>query len=100
MSSKPGQLFLLVVFLIHFFVFLRLALVRQKSDHLLFTVTFLLLISSLVLRLWWPDIEIFNRHLHFGLRTAAWVTSPVAAWLYLRRRLREKKERTRGGTMS
>lgn len=81
-----GAAALLIIFGIHFAVFVLMALRSHRLYQWMAVTAFGLLIAAIVISIWWPAYEIFNRPLHHGLRVLAWIATAVAAVLFLRHR--------------
>ena len=60
MWPDTGATALLVIFCIHFAVFVLLALRTHHCYQWMAVMTFGLLIAAVVTSIWWPAFEIFN----------------------------------------
>ena len=81
-----GSGVLLIIFCIHFAVFLVLALRSHQTYQWLAVITFSLLIAAITVNVWWPTLEAFNQPLYQGLRVLSWIATAATAVLFLRRR--------------
>ncbi len=77
---------ILIIFIIHFVIFLRLSLLRRKAHHVLATVSFLMLIMFSSIRLWAPRMMLFGHPVHIYFRISAWFTSATTLAVYVRNR--------------
>jgi hypothetical protein len=84
------NVFLVILFLIHWIAFTRLAMLRSLVYFWLLSLLFFLLTMSFSLRLLYPNIEVAGQPLHLLLRYGAWaltgVTIPILI-VRLRQRL-------------
>ncbi len=79
-------LILLVVFVIHFVVFIRVALKKKERYYWLVSTTFFLLVLSFSSRLWFERIEIAGVPAYWMPRVAAWACTAFAIYLAVQRR--------------
>jgi hypothetical protein len=77
----------MVVFIIHFLVFLFLYVRHRRNYYLFIMISFVLLTSYAAMRIWWYDITLFGHFAHSYLRLAAWVFTGLGLLLYLRFKL-------------
>jgi hypothetical protein len=77
---------LLVVFVIHLVLFLRIALKRRERYYWLVSLTFLLLVISFSSRLWLSDLLIGKIPAYWFPRVAAWGCTITVIVLAIRRR--------------
>ena len=78
---------LIIVFIVHFLVALKLYLKRKRAHAFFLMCSFLLLIIYFVTRLLWFDLELFGYHVHAYFRIAAWTTTALGLSLYVRFKL-------------
>ena len=88
--AKPASLILLIIFAIHLAVFSKLAVQFQKGYQWMGVLTFALLITDQILRIWVPIVPPIEYRIHFWLRTAAWLASGLTIGLYLRQRWKNR----------
>ena len=82
---------LLIIFIIHFAIFLRLAIIHKKDYYVFFSITFFLLILSFSVRLWWYEMEIGGFKSYQHLQMTAWLTTAVALIMTIRSKYRKWK---------
>jgi hypothetical protein len=90
---------LLVVFVIHLALFVRLALKKKEGYYWLVSTTFFLLVLSFSSRLWFESIIIFGIPVYWFPRIAAWMCTAVAVTFAIRRKMfshRTAQEETSG----
>ena len=85
--------FLLINFAIHLAVFLWLAVKRRKAHHYVFCLTFLLLVLSFSLRIWFPEAEFNGQKLYWYFRMSALATTAAALLLLYRSKQRKTAEK-------
>jgi hypothetical protein len=77
---------MLVVFVIHFSVFVRLATRRRQSYYVAVSTTFAFLILAFGLRLTAPDFALVGIPAHRMARWMAWASAALSiSWLLLRK---------------
>lgn len=77
---------LLAIFLIHFVIFARQYYRRKENYYLAASFTFLLLVLTFSIRLWWPDLNIAGYSAFWMFRIGAWISAAVSiSWLLYRR---------------
>ena len=86
--------FLFMNFLIHFGVFLWLAIKRRKNYHFVLSLTFLLLTLSFALRMWLPEAELHGHKLFWYFRMSALASSAAALLLIFRQRQKKPAKLT------
>ena len=69
--------FLVVLFMLHWIAFMRLAIIRGQRYYWLLSLLFFLLTSSFTLRLINPDLSLIGHPVHLLLRYSAWVITAV-----------------------
>ena len=91
--TMPNYFFeiIIFIFLIHFIVFLRLSLLHKKMPYILATASFFLLIAYAAMRVWAPQVTFFHHRGYTYFRVLAWGTSATTLTLYIRSRLRLRK---------
>ena len=91
-SSMPNWLVavLLAVFVIHLIVFFHLFLRWGENYYLAASITFLLLVATFSVRLWWADAQLGGYSLFWVLRIAAWISAAISIGWLLRRRVFKK----------
>lgn len=82
--SKPFAIALIVIFSIHFIVFLGLYIRHKRTYHLYLAGAFVWLILYQVMRWWWVDVAWFGYSAHVLFRVAAWVTTGIGMVLFIR----------------
>ena len=81
---------LLVIFVIHFVMFARIALRKKDRYYWLVSITFFLLVISFSTRLWFESLHVFDIPAYWIPRVAAWTCTLVAILLAIRRRVRSR----------
>lgn len=84
---KLFSIALIIVFIVHFLVALKLYLKRKRAHTFFLMSSFLLLIIYLVTRLGLCDLELFGYHIHAYFRITAWITTIIGLLLYVRFKL-------------
>jgi hypothetical protein len=84
--------FLLGIFAIHLFIFVRLALKRRQLYYVAVSTTFALLVLAFGLRLSFPDLRAGGIQLHWIARWLAWASAAVSiSWLLIRKLQRPRQ---------
>jgi hypothetical protein len=86
--------FLFVNFFIHLGLFLWLAATRRKVYYYVLSLTFLLLVLSFSLRIWYPDMEFSGHTLYWYFRMSALATTAAALLLIFRQRQKKTAEQS------
>lgn len=84
--SEPVAIALIVIFAIHFIVFLLLYFKHRRAYFLYAVGAFVWLALYQVTRLWWSEITLFGYSAHACFRLAAWLTTGLGLVMYLRHR--------------
>ena len=92
MIPRPLYLAILIIFIIHFAIFVRLSLLRRKRHHILAATSFLLLILFSSVRLWVPRLMFFGHPAHIYFRVSAWFSSMMTLTVYIRNRAKQIKQ--------
>jgi len=71
------NIFLVILFLVHWIAFTRLAMLRGQVYFWLLSLLFFLLTMSFSLRLLHPTLELAGQPLHLLLRYVAWALTGV-----------------------
>lgn len=95
--SKPIAISLIVIFCIHFIVFIHLYIKRKRIHDLFLAGAFIWLILSQAMGLWGVDLALYGISAHALFRTAAWITTGMGLLLYLHYRFISVKKRESGG---
>ena len=83
---------LLFIFAVHLVIFFRLYLRRSEKYYLAASITFLLLVATFSVRLWWNEAQLGGYSLFWVLRIAAWISAAVSiGWLIKRRVLNRRR---------
>lgn len=85
--SKLFSIGLIIIFIVHFLVALKIFMKRKRAHSFFLMVTFLLLIIYLVTRWVWFDLSLLGYHVYAYFRIAAWITTGLGVLLYLRFKL-------------
>jgi hypothetical protein len=88
---RPLLFALFIIFLVHFFIFLRLSVLRKKVHHILATISFFLLIMFSSTRLWEPRMMLYGHWVYNYFRYSAWCTSAVTFSVYVWKRGKNPK---------
>lgn len=82
---------LLVLFAVHLAVFFRLFLKRGEKYYLAASFTFLLLVLTFAVRLWWAEAAVAGYSLFWILRIAAWISAAFSISWLIKRRVAKKR---------
>jgi asparagine N-glycosylation enzyme membrane subunit Stt3 len=80
---------LLVIFAIHFAVFVYLAYRTRKGYFLFAAITFVLLIISLSMRKWMPHLHIAEIPIHWFVRICAWICVAIGLVFIIRDKIKK-----------
>lgn len=82
---------LLVLFAVHLAVFFSLFIKRGEKYYLAASFTFLLLVLTFAVRLWWADAAVAGYSLFWVLRIAAWISAAISISWLIKRRVAKKR---------
>lgn len=84
--------FIIIVFVVHFILFLRLFLRHRRTHHILTTFTFFFLVLSFSLRLLPTSVRFWDIRVYWYPRLISWLFFILSMYFLIRYKLEEKKK--------